>query len=117
MELVSSKPRQLNSTMLAIYLDLILPYIVDTLERYSIDLENQLAIIQREYTFSVYWKFRNEAQNIFKQTPLIRIIYLKKLFSKKCIHCMVRLTKASEHRNVKEDLKPNWNVLSTFENL
>jgi hypothetical protein len=50
MELVSSKPKQLNSIN-ANNLDLILPYIVDTLERYNSDLENQLeAIIQREYT-------------------------------------------------------------------
>jgi hypothetical protein len=49
MELVSSKPK-LNSIN-ANNLDLILPYIVDTLERYNSDLENQLeAIIQREYT-------------------------------------------------------------------
>jgi hypothetical protein len=49
MELVSSKPKQLNSIN-ANNLDLI-PYIVDTLERYNSDLENQLeAIIQREYT-------------------------------------------------------------------
>jgi GAF domain-containing protein len=58
MELVSSKPKQLNSIN-ANNLDLI--PIVDTLERYNSDLENQLeAIIQREYTAihsSVYWKF------------------------------------------------------------
>jgi hypothetical protein len=41
MELVSSKPKQLNSIN-ANNLDLILPYIVDTLERYNSDLENQL---------------------------------------------------------------------------
>jgi hypothetical protein len=47
---LSSKPKQLNSIN-ANNLDLILPYIVDTLERYNSDLENQLeAIIQREYT-------------------------------------------------------------------
>jgi hypothetical protein len=39
MELVSSKPKQLNSIN-AHNLDLILPYIVDTLERYNSDLEN-----------------------------------------------------------------------------
>jgi hypothetical protein len=63
MELVSSKPKQLNSINAN---KISLPYIVDTLERYNSDLENQLeAIIQREYTAihsSVYWKFRNEAQ-------------------------------------------------------
>jgi hypothetical protein len=66
MELVSSK-KQLNSIN-ANNLDLILPYIVDTLERYNSDLENQLeAIIQREYTaiHSSVWKFRNEAQKYF----------------------------------------------------
>jgi hypothetical protein len=40
---------------------MILPYVIDTLERYNNDMQNQVeAIIQREYTIhpSVYWKFK-----------------------------------------------------------
>jgi hypothetical protein len=83
MELVSSKPKQLNSIN-ANNLDLILPYIVDTLERYNSDLENQLeAIIQREYTAihsSVYWKFEMRRRSISIQIPQIKITSLRNCF-------------------------------------
>jgi hypothetical protein len=95
MELVSSKPKQLNSIN-ANNLDLILPYIVDTLERYNSDLENQLeAIIQREYTAihsSVYWKFRNEAQKYFYTDTSNKDYIFKEIVLKRSIHYTVRLT-------------------------
>jgi hypothetical protein len=95
MELVSSKPKQLNSIN-ANNLDLILPYIVDTLERYNSDLENQLeAIIQREYTAihsSVYWKFEMRHRSISIQIPQIKIISLRRLFLKRSTHYTVRST-------------------------
>ena len=63
-ELVSSKPRELNSIN-AIKLHYILPFLTDTMERYYSELQNEIdAIIQKEYTaihHSVYWKFREEA--------------------------------------------------------
>lgn len=63
-ELVSSKKGVLNS-LNATKMDIVMPYIVDTMERYYSDLQNQIeAIIQNEYTSihpSVYWKFRKEA--------------------------------------------------------
>lgn len=125
MELVSSKPRQLNSIN-ASNLDLILPYIVDTLERYSIDLENQLeAIIQREYTAihsSVYWKFRNEAQKYFQTNTSNKDYIFKEIVFKEVypLYGQIDIKGSSEHRNatVKEDLKNQLNVLSAiFENL
>ncbi|WP_417352289.1 GAF domain-containing protein [Flavobacterium alkalisoli] len=63
-ELVSSKPRELNSIN-AIKLHYILPFLTDTMERYYSELQNEIdAIIQKEYTaihHSVYWKFKEEA--------------------------------------------------------
>lgn len=63
-ELVSSRPKELNSIN-ANKLDYILPFLTDTIERYYSELQNEVdAIIQKEYTaihHSVYWKFREEA--------------------------------------------------------
>lgn len=63
-ELVSSVPKQLNSIN-ANKLDMVLPFLVDTIDRFYVDMQNQIdAIIQKEYTAihpSVYWKFRQEA--------------------------------------------------------
>jgi hypothetical protein len=125
MELVSSQPRQLNSIN-ANNLDLILPYIVDTLERYNTDLENQLeAIIQREYTAihsSVYWKFRNEAQKYFQTNTSDKDYIFKEIVFKEVypLYGQIDIKGSSEHRNttVKTDLKNQLNVLSAIlENL
>ena len=63
-EIVSSVPKQLNSIN-ANKLDLVMPFLVDTIDRVFSDMQNQIdAIIQKEYTAihpSVYWKFRQEA--------------------------------------------------------
>ncbi|WP_300567063.1 GAF domain-containing protein [Flavobacterium sp.] len=62
-ELVSSKPRELNS-LNANKLDIVMPLIVDTIDRYNSDIQNKIeAVIQHEYTSihpSVYWKFQKE---------------------------------------------------------
>jgi hypothetical protein len=63
-ELVSSRPRELNSIN-ANKLDYVLPFLTDTIDRNYSELQNEVdAIIQNEYTaihHSVYWKFREEA--------------------------------------------------------
>jgi hypothetical protein len=63
-EIVSSRPRELNSIN-ANKLDYILPFLTDTIDRKYSELQNEIdAIIQNEYTaihHSVYWKFREEA--------------------------------------------------------
>ncbi len=63
-ELVSSRPGELNSIN-ANKLAYILPFLVDRIDSYYSELQNQIdAIIQKEYTaihHSVYWKFREEA--------------------------------------------------------
>ncbi|MDI1255359.1 MAG: GAF domain-containing protein [Flavobacterium sp.] len=70
-EVVSSKKRLLN-TVNSHKLDIVLPYITDTIDRYYIDIQNQIdALIQKEYTTihpSVYWKFRDEASQYINDT-------------------------------------------------
>ena len=82
-ELVSSIPKQLNS-LNANKLDLVMPFLVDTIDRVYSDMKNQIeAIIQREYTSihpSVYWKFRQEASlhttdKISKDEPFKEIVF------------------------------------------
>ena len=63
-ELVSSQKGKLNSIN-AHKMDIVMPYIIDTMDRFYFETENEIeAIIQKEYTAihpSVYWKFREEA--------------------------------------------------------
>ncbi|RWY49976.1 GAF domain-containing protein [Mucilaginibacter gilvus] len=62
-ELVSGHKGELNSIN-ANQLDVVMPFITDTIDRKFTDLQNQVqAIIQDEYTSihpSVYWKFKKE---------------------------------------------------------
>jgi hypothetical protein len=64
LELVSSRKGELNSIN-ANQLDVVMPFITDTIERKFTELQNQIqALIQDEYTSihpSVYWKFKREA--------------------------------------------------------
>lgn len=123
-ELVSATPRQLNSIN-ANNLNLILPNIVDTLERYNTDLENQIeAVIQREYTAihsSVYWKFKAEAQKYFQTNNSDKQFNFKEIVFKEVypLYGQIDIKGSSEHRNntVKEDLKNQiQSILHIFEN-
>ncbi|AMR32614.1 hypothetical protein A0256_14870 [Mucilaginibacter sp. PAMC 26640] len=62
-ELVSGTKRELNSIN-ANQLDVVMPFITDTIERKFGDMRNRVqAIVQNEYTSihpSVYWKFKKE---------------------------------------------------------
>jgi hypothetical protein len=64
LELVSKRTRDLNSVN-AKKLEIVMPFIVDTIYRKVTDLQNQIqAVIQKNYTSlhpSVDWKFREEA--------------------------------------------------------
>ncbi|MCW2119491.1 GAF domain-containing protein [Flavobacterium sp. 7A] len=117
-ELISSQPKILNSIN-ANNLDLLLPYVIETIERYNIDLQNQIeAIIQREYTSihpSVYWKFRKEAQKYFQiQAPnkdyIFKAIVFKEVYP---LYGQIDIKSSSNHRNetVKEDLRNQINQL------
>lgn len=62
-EVVSSRKGELNSIN-ANQLDVVMPFITDTIDRKFTDLQNRVqAVIQNEYTSihpSVYWKFKKE---------------------------------------------------------
>ena len=111
-ELVSSKKRELNS-LNARKLNLILPYLIDTLERHNTDKQNQIeAIIQREYTAihpSIYWKFTREALNYFENSQQNKDYIFKEIVFKDVypLYGQIDVKGSSEHRNdtVKEDLK------------
>ncbi|MBC7846310.1 MAG: GAF domain-containing protein [Flavobacterium sp.] len=123
-ELVSAKPKELNSIN-ATNLDLVLPYLIDTLERYKTDMKHQIeAIIQREYTAihsSVYWKFRREALKYFETFNQNKDYIFKEIVFKEVypLYGQIDIKGSSEHRNetVKEDLKKQLNTLiQLFEN-
>lgn len=123
-ELVSASPRELNSIN-AVKLDLILPHLVDTVERYNTDMQNQIeAIIQREYTAihsSVYWKFRREASKYFQTNNQNKDYIFKEIVFKEVypLYGQIDIKGSSEHRNetVKEDLKNQLSTLvKIFEN-
>jgi hypothetical protein len=123
-ELVSSNPRALNSIN-ANKLDLILPYLIDTAERYNTDKQNQIeAIIQREYTAihpSVYWKFRREALTYFQTNNQSKDYIFKEIVFKEVypLYGQIDIKGSSIHRNetVKEDLKNQITaLLQIFEN-
>lgn len=65
LEVVSDKPKLLNSIN-ANKLEIVMPFLIDTVERLQSELQNKIqALIQNEYTTiheSVYWKFYEEAQ-------------------------------------------------------
>ncbi len=123
-ELVSASPRELNSIN-ASKLDLILPYLIDTVERYNTDMQHQIeAIIQREYTAihpSVYWKFRREALKYFQTNNPNKDYIFKEIVFKEVypLYGQIDIKGSSNHRNetVKEDLKNQLNALiHIFEN-
>lgn len=111
-ELASSKIRAINSIN-ATKLELIMPFLVDTIVRSFSDMQNQLeAIIQKEYTTihpSVYWKFKQEAKNYFASNAVSKDYILKEIVFKNVypLYGQIDIKGSSEHRNetVKTDLK------------
>jgi len=123
-ELVSENPRDLNSVN-ATKLELVLPYLTDTIDRYNTDMQHQIeAIIQREYTTihpSVYWKFKKESQNYFQNTNHTKDYIFKEIVFKNVfpLYGQIDIKGSSEHRNetVKRDLKNQLStLLEIFEN-
>jgi GAF domain-containing protein len=72
-ELVSRRVGELNSIN-ANQLEIVMPYITDTIDRQYSYMQNQIqALIQNEYTTihpSVYWKFKKEAVKFIKYRGL-----------------------------------------------
>ncbi|MGV3697993.1 GAF domain-containing protein [Flavobacterium sp.] len=122
-ELASGKPKALNSIN-ANKLELIIPFLIDTLSRYRLDLQNQIeAVIQKEYTAihsSVYWKFRREAQKYIRTTTgnqskdyIFKEIVFKDVYP---LYGQIDIKGSSEHRNesVVQDLKIQLKTLVTI---
>ncbi|UPK72502.1 GAF domain-containing protein [Chitinophaga filiformis] len=67
LELLSLRSKELNSIN-ANKLEVVMPFLTDTMERLLVELQNEVqAIIQEKYTAihsSVYWKFREEVQTL-----------------------------------------------------
>lgn len=123
-ELVSENARDLNSVN-ATKLDLVLPYLTDTIDRYNTDMQHQVeAIIQREYTTihpSVYWKFKKESQNYFQNLNHTKDYIFKEIVFKNVfpLYGQIDIKSSSEHRNetVKTDLKSQLTaLLEIFDN-
>ena len=117
-ELVSATPKALN-TINAKKLDLVLPYLVDTIERYNNDMQHQIeAVIQREYTTihpSVYWKFREESEKYFQNNNHTKDYIFKEIVFKEVfpLYGQIDIKGSSEHRNetVKADLENQLEML------
>lgn len=118
LELASSTVRALNAVN-ANKLDLILPYISDTIEKTNDDMINQLeAIIQKEYTAihpSVYWKFKKEAKNYFQSNISIKDYTFKEIVFKDVypLYGQIDIKGSSENRNnaIANDLKEQINQI------
>jgi hypothetical protein len=81
-ELVSRRVGELNSIN-ANQLEIVMPYITDTIDRQYSYMQNQIqALIQNEYTTihpSVYWKFKKEAVKFIKYRGLKKDYTLKEV--------------------------------------
>ncbi|RYU91432.1 GAF domain-containing protein [Mucilaginibacter terrigena] len=81
-ELVSNRVGDLNSIN-ANQLEIVMPYITDTIDRQYSYMQNQIqALIQNEYTTihpSVYWKFKKEAVKFIKYRGLKKDYALKEV--------------------------------------
>ena len=117
-ELASPTVRALNSIN-ANKLELILPYLTDTVEKNNNDMINQLeAIIQKEYTSiheSVYWKFKKEAKNFFYSHTAIEDYHFKEIVFKEVypLYGQIDIKGSSENRisAVVNDLKTQINQI------
>lgn len=107
-EVVSSRNKELNSIN-AQKMDIVMPYIIDTIDRYYSDVQNLVdAMIQNEYTTihpSVYWKFREEALlhiNDTRETVFHEIVF-SEVYP---LYGQIDIKGSSEMRNLttKEDI-------------
>ena len=117
-ELVSEQKKVLNS-LNSNKLKLVLPYLVDTIDRYNIDFKNQIdAVVQKEYTAihnSVYWKFKKEAQTYLQSSLNAKEYNFKEIVFKEVypLFGQIDVKGSSEHRNttVKIDLSNQLEAL------
>ena len=123
-ELASPTVRALNSVN-ANKLELILPYLSDTVEKNTNDMINQMeAIIQKEYTSihkSVYWKFKKEAKNYFYSDSAREDYNFKEIVFKEVypLYGQIDIKGSSENRisAIVNDLKLQINQLIEIINI
>ncbi|MES2429042.1 MAG: GAF domain-containing protein [Bacteroidota bacterium] len=117
-ELASPRIRELNSVT-ANKLEIVMPFLVDTIDRKIHDIQNRVqAVIQEHYTTlhpSVYWKFRREAQNYIENTNGGLAYALKEIKFKDVypLYGQVDISESSVTRNlsVSTDLSSQLNEL------
>ncbi|WP_298152657.1 GAF domain-containing protein [Flavobacterium sp.] len=112
-ELVSATKKRLNSIN-SNKLDIVLPYLIDTIDRYYSDIRNQIeALIQKEYTTihpSVYWKFREEAFSHLNDAASLHEIVFNNVYP---LFGQIDIKGSSEKRNAttKDDILVQVNLL------
>ncbi|MEO6686050.1 MAG: hypothetical protein ABIN24_08795 [Dyadobacter sp.] len=112
LEIVSPRPKVLNSIN-ANLLDIVMPFLIDTIERIVGEFENQIqAVIQNQYTTihkSVYWKFYAQAQKLIMAHQIGEEYHLQEIVFPKVhpLYGQIDIKGSSEARNksVQKDLK------------
>ncbi|MFD1817937.1 hypothetical protein SAMN04515674_101194 [Pseudarcicella hirudinis] len=118
MEVVAFRTKELNSIN-ANKLEVVMPFLADTIERLSFGLQNQVqAVIQDKYTTiheSVYWKFRDEAKRLVYEQQLGREYTLKEIVFPDVypLYGQIDIRGSSEARNlsVQKDLQKQLEML------
>ncbi|PSL34871.1 GAF domain-containing protein [Chitinophaga ginsengisoli] len=112
LELLSLRTKELNSIN-ANKLEVVMPYLTDTMERLLVEMQNELqAVIQEKYTAihsSVYWKFREEAQTLIAHRETGRDYELREIVFPDVypLYGQIDIKGSSEVRNasVQQDLQ------------
>jgi hypothetical protein len=120
-EVVSFRPKELNSIN-AHRLEVVIPFLTDTVERLLAELENHVqAIIQANYTAihnSVYWKFRDEAQRYIFHEQQQKEYTLKEVTFPDVypLYGQVDIKGSSDARNlsIQKDLQEQLKMLLAF---
>lgn len=118
LELVSSTAKALNSVN-AHKLEMVMPFLTDTVERGVSEFQNQVqAIIQNYYTTihtSVYWRFREEAQKLIHARRQGESYALKEVIFNDVypLYGQIDIKGSSEARNssIQHDLKNQLSAL------
>ncbi|GAA3917901.1 GAF domain-containing protein [Chitinophaga oryziterrae] len=121
LEVVSFRPKELNSIN-ANKLEVLMPFLTDTIERLSAELQNQVqALIQDKYTTihsSVYWKFKAEAERFIYNKQLAQDYKLQEIVFPDVypLYGQVDIKGSSEARNtsIQKDLKKQLKALSAI---
>jgi hypothetical protein len=118
LELVSPRVNELNSVN-AHKLEIVMPFLVDTIERKVVDFQNRIdAVIQKNYTTmhpSVNWKFRREAKNYITNSQMGLSYTLKEISFKNVFPLFgevdIKNSSITRNSSIKNDLKNQVNQL------